>query len=300
MTCKMNVSNRWRRMIMATMLGLCCLCAVASPLPQSEPEDTNATSLPSVLSHIAGPSPQRGPEDSTRRIWNKMFREARGRNGARRPRGTTVKGELVGVTIWRLRGDQDTPTAERAAADTLFTEGERLRLSIEAPRRTDSYLYVIDREVYADGSTSDPYLIYPSPTTPEGGNVVTAGKPVFIPARGDEYPYFTLERARKDQLREEIAIIVSPRPLKLPLGTPDKPVKLEQAQVAEWERQWGGRAERREERDGAGSQWTAAEREADKGERRLVQGDPLPQTIYRIKVKPDSPMMLRVSLRIAP
>jgi hypothetical protein len=75
---------------------------------------------------------------------------------------------------------------------------------------------------------------------------------------------------------------------------------LEKAQVAQWERQWGGRAERREERDGAGSQWTAAEREADKGERRLVQGDPLPQTIYRIKVKPDSPMMLRVSLRIAP
>jgi len=261
---------------MATMLGLYYLCAVASPFPQSE------------------------PEDNTRRIWNKMFREARGRDGARRPRGTTVKGELVGVTIWRLRGDQDTPTAERAAADTLFTEGERLRLSIEAPRRGDSYLYVIDREVYADGSTSDPYLIFPSPTTPDGGNVVSAGKPVFVPARGDEYPYFTLERARKDQLREEIAIIVSPRPLKLPLGTPDQPVKLEKAQVAQWERLWGGRAERREERDGAGSQWTAAEIEADKDERRLVQGDPLPQTIYRVKAGPEAPMMLRVSLRIAP
>src|SRR5262245_21529736 len=115
MTCKMNVSNRWRRMIMAAMLGLCCLCAVASPLPQSEPEDTTATSLPSRL-RTAGPSPQGGPEDSTRRIWNKMFREARGRDGARRPRGTAVKGELVGVTIWRLRGDQDKATAERAAA----------------------------------------------------------------------------------------------------------------------------------------------------------------------------------------
>jgi hypothetical protein len=299
MTYKMNVSNRWRRMIMATTLGLCCLCAVARPLPQSEPEDTTATSLPSG-SHTAGPSPQGGPEDSTRRIWNKMFREARGRDGARRPRGTAVKGELIGVTIWRLRSDQDKATAERAEADTLFTEGERLRISIEAPRRSDSYLYVIDREIYADGSTSDPYLIFPSPTTPEGGNVVTAGKPVFVPAQGDEYPYFTLERARKDQLREEIAIIVSPRPLELPLGTPEQPVKLEKAQVAQWERQWGGRAERREERDGAGSQWTVAEREADKGERRLVQGDPLPQTIYRVKVRPDAPMMLRVSLRIAP
>ena len=58
--------------------------------------------------------------------------------------------------------------------------------------------------------------------------------------------------------------------------------------------------ERREERDGTGSQWTVAEREADKGERRLVQGDPLPQTIYLIKVKSEAPMMLRVPLRIAP
>ena len=276
MTYKMTVSNHWWRMTMATMLCLCCLCAVASPLPQRE------------------------PEDSTRRIWNKMFREARNRASARRPRGTSVKGELMGVTIWRLRGDQDKPIAERATADTFFTEGERLRLSIEAPRRSDSYLYVIDREIYADGSSSDPYLIFPSSTMPEGGNVVTAGKPVFIPARGDEFPYFTLERARKDQLREELAIIVSPRPLKLPLGASDQPVRLEKTQVARWERQWGGRAELREERDGAGSQWTAAEREADKGERRLLQGDPLPQTIYLIKAKSDAPMMLRVSLRIAP
>ena len=276
MSCGINVSNRWRRMTIAAMLGLCSLCAAA------------------------GPSPQGKPEDNTRRVWNKMFREARDSAGARRPRGTAVKKGLIGVTIWRLSDDQDRPTAERATADTLFTEGERLRLSIEVPRRCDSHLYVIDREVYADGSISDPYLIFPSQTTPEGGNVVTAGKPVFVPARGDEFPYFTLERARKDLLREELTIIVSPKPLKLPLGTPDRPVKLEKAQMAQWERQWGGRAESREEQDGAGKLWTAAEREADKGERRLIQGDPLPQTIFHIKAAPGAPVMLRVPLRIAP
>lgn len=281
MTCKMNVSNRWRRMTIAAMLGLCSLCAAAVPSPQSKP-------------------PQSKLEDNTRRVWNKMFREARGSAGARRPRGTAAKKGLIGVTIWRLRDDQDRPTAERATADTLFTEGERLRLSIEVPRSGDGHLYVIDREVYADGSTSDPYLIFPSQTTPEGGNVVTAGKPIFVPARGDEFPYFTLERARKDLLREELTIIVSPKPLKLPLGTPDRPVRLEKAKMAQWESQWGGRAELREEQDGAGKQWTAAEREADKGERRLIQGDPLPQTIYHIKAAPGAPVMLRVPLRIAP
>lgn len=275
MTCRMNALRCQPRMVMAALLVLCSLWTVAAPSTQGE------------------------LEDSTRRIWNKRFREARDRTGARRLRRTDEKGELVGVTIWRLPDDEDKPTAERATADTLFIEGERVRISVEAPRRSDGYLYVIDREVYADGSTSDPYLIFPSQTTPEGGNVVVAGKPVFVPAQGDKFPYFTLERARKDQIREDLTIIVSAKPLKLPLGALADPVRLERAQVEQWERQWGGRVERWEERGGAGKQWTAAEKEADKGERRLVQGDPLPQTIYRIKVKPGAPMVLRVPLRVA-
>jgi hypothetical protein len=258
------------------MLTTCGLCAVANTTPQSE------------------------PEDGTRRIWNKIFREARDRTGARRLRGTAVKRGLIGVTIWRLRDGQDKPTAERATADTHFSEGERLRLSIEVPRSNDSYLYVIDREVYADGLTGDPYLIFPSQTTPEGGNVVKAGKPVFVPARDDEFPYFMLERDRKDLLREELTIILSPKPLKLAPGTPSNPVKLDRSQVAQWEKRWGGRTELREERDGAGKQLVAAERGVDEGQRRLVPSDPLPQTIYLTKVKPGAPMMLRVPLQIAP
>jgi hypothetical protein len=101
-------------------------------------------------------------------------------------------------------------------------------------------------------------------------------------------------------LREELAIIVSPKPLKLPLGPPDQPARLGKAQVAQWERQWARRAERREEQNVTSKQWTAAERQADKGERRLTQDDPLPQTIYHIKVTPGAPMMLRLPLRIAP
>jgi hypothetical protein len=272
----MKVLKRWRRITLVALLGLCSLWAVAGPSSESE------------------------PDDSTRRIWNKRFREARARAGARRPGRPAVNGELLGVTIWRIRDDQDKPTAERATADTLFAEGERLRFSVEAPRMGDSYLYVIDSEVYADGATSDPYLIFPSQSTPEGGNVVTAGKPVFVPAQGDEFPYFTLERARKDQICEKLTIVLSPIPLRLPLGTPSDPVKLGRAQVARWEKQWGGRMEHWEERGGAGNQLTAAEREADKGERRLRQGDPLPQTIYLVKAKPGAPLMLHVSLQISP
>ena len=44
--------------------------------------------------------------------------------------------------------------------NTPLRDGDRMRLSIEAP--WDGYLYVLNREQYADGSTSDPYLIFPA------------------------------------------------------------------------------------------------------------------------------------------
>lgn len=275
MTCKMRLLRRWQRIAIASLLGLCSLWAVAGSVPQGE------------------------SEDGTRRIWKKRFREARAHTPARRPRETALNGELIGVTIWRLRDDQNKPIAERATAGTLFNEGERLRLSIEVPREDDNYLYVIDREVYADGTTSDPYLIFPSQSTPKWGNVATAGKLIFVPAQGDEFPYFTLERARKDQLREELTIIVSPKPLKVPIGEPTNPVRLDREQVVQWEKLWGGHVEQWEELGGIGKLLTAAEKESDMGERRLVQGDPLPQTMYLVKVKSGAPMVLRVPLRVA-
>jgi hypothetical protein len=276
MNCRMMVLKYWRLMSTAMLLGFCCLWAIA--VPPLHDED----------------------EGNTRRIWNKRFREARDRTRTRRPGGTAVGGGLIGFTIWRLREtNQSRPIAERATTDTLFREGEQVRLSIEVPQESDGYLYVIDREVYEDGTTSDPYLIFPSQTTPPRGNIVTAGKPVYVPAQGDTNPYFTLERSRRDHILEKLTIIVSPKPLKLPLETPDNPTRLNRVQVARWERQWGGRVERREARDGAGKQWSDAEREADGGQRRLVQGDPLPQTIFLVKFKPGEPMMLHAPLHIA-
>jgi hypothetical protein len=277
MICRMKVLSRSRLMATAMLLVFCSLWAIAVPSLQDE------------------------EEDNTRRIWNKRFREARDRVRNKRPRVTEVDGELIGLTIWRLREtNQSEPKAERVTADTLFLEGEHLRLSIEATQEGNGYLYIIDREVYADRTMSDPYLIFPSQTTPPGGNMVTAGKPVYVPAQGDPNPYFTLERSRRDHVCENLTIIISPTPLKLLLETPTNPAKLDVAQVAQWEKQWGGRVERREGRNGVGKQWTLAEREASRGERRLVQGDPLPQTIFLVKAKPGAPMMLQVLLQIAP
>jgi hypothetical protein len=125
---------------------------------------------------------------------------------------------------------------------------------------------------------------------------MTAGKIIYVPAQGDPIPYFTLQRSRKDQVSESLTIIVSPEPLPLGVG----PLKLDPVRVAQWEKQWGGRIERREARGEVGKGWTAAEKEAGEGKRLLAQTDPLPQTIYRAAAKSGGPVLVSVPLRIAP
>ncbi len=230
-----------------------------------------------------------------------------------------LNGELIGVTFWRLTeaqakagkgragftvrgsdGRVSQLTAERVTADTPFQPGQRVRIGLEIPREKNGYLYVIDREVYADGTMSEPYLIFPSQNTPPDGNRVTAGKIIYVPAQGDPIPHFTIQRSRADQVSELLTIIVSPNPLEVQPGPPNNPTPLDPALVAQWEKQWGGRTERREMRGGAGAAWTAREKEAGEGKRKLLQGDPLPQTVYLVSGKVSGYTLANVPIRLAP
>jgi hypothetical protein len=275
-------------------------------------------------------------DDETRRLWSKQFLKAR--EEAKKPRpaaqAQTVKakpqaaikqnakpgavgvgyeavdGELIGVTIWRLRpaleGDDRILVQEnglfaleRISADTPLKEGQQLRISVESPRQYDNCLYVVDREVYKDSvgeRLGEPLLIFPGRDTPPGGAVISAGGSVYVPARGDPHPYFTLQRSGGNHVGEMLFILISPEPLPVNVGQ----TALDPVTVAQWERQCGGQTERREASGGAGKQWTKAEQEADEGKRKLVQSDPLPQTIYRIRAKRGGCAMVAIPLRFAP
>src|SRR5205085_12633483 len=92
----------------------------------------------------------------------------------------------LGLTIWRLRPVRRTDagariivqeaeqtlewTPERITADTPLRPGEHIRFNFEAPQA--GYLYVIDRERYADGSLGEPFLIFPTTRTRGGDNKV--------------------------------------------------------------------------------------------------------------------------------
>jgi hypothetical protein len=221
-----------------------------------------------------------------------------------------AEGEMVGVTVWRLRqskaednkearlllqeaqsNENKEWTPERVEAETIFSTGERVRLGIESPR--DGFLYVIDRELYADGTTSDPYLIYPTLANRNGNNSVTAGKLIEIP----EKSYFLLKPLRTDYTGESLTILITKEPIgELKIG--ENIIKLDAQLVAQWEKQWGVAIERFEMIGGAGKTYTKAEKESSDGSRLLTQADELPQTLYRAVAKTGNPILITMSLRI--
>ena len=272
-----------------------------------------------------------GAQDEERRLWDAEFLKKRQpakaatKPAAKRPpayRRATPKstaavppaaekteGEMIGVTLWRLRqakteddgdarlllqddgGGNKEWTPERVESETAFSVGERVRLGIESPR--DGFLYVIDREQYADGSYSEPYLIYPTLRNRGGNNAVAAGKLIELPDKSA----FRLQPLREDYRGEVLTLLITKEPLaELKIGAGI--VKLEAPLLEQWQKQWGVPVERFELVGGAGKTYTLAEKEAGDGSRLLTREDELPQTLYRVVARPDQPILITVQLRL--
>lgn len=234
-------------------------------------------------------------------------------SAVKRPPSHLVKGALVGITVWRLRpskpgdesgvralihetaGDQAW-TPERVAAGAPLAEGQKVRVSAEAAQ--EGYLYIIDRDEYADGTKGAAYLIFPTERTRGGDNHVVPGMVIEIPAQDDDPPYFKVERSRADQVNEVLTLMITPQPMR-ELKVERQRMKLSDQQVARWEQQWKAKSYKLEDAASEGKVYTVTEKQAARGEKLLTNQDPLPQTMYRVDSKTGSPMMLDVQLRIA-
>ena len=216
----------------------------------------------------------------------------------------------LGVTVWRMRrataedpvrllvhetGETEEWTAERIALGTPLSAGEHVRISVESPR--EGYLYVVDRERYADGTTGTPLVIFPTSHTRSGDNRLASGRLVDIPSQTDRPPYFTVRSSRKDQIAEVLTLIVSDRPV--PELTPrDQPLVLSPAVLAQWEARGSPQIiEQLELSGGAGRAWSAEEqRAAADATRVLTQDAPAPQTVFRIVTKEPGILVTQVVL----
>jgi len=260
-------------------------------------------------------------DEATRKLWDTAYiAPASSRSTARRrssskyrvatpnvPTENVVPESVVGVTIWRLRpaGRADSGeriivhddnasreyVPERISANTKLNAGDRVRISVEAAR--SGYLYVIDRELYADGTLGDPYLIFPTTRTLNGDNQVNVGKLAEIPAQDDSPPFFTIRKSRPDQVAEMVSVLVSPTPLE-GVNITDKAQKLTNEQVAKWEQSWSNSVGRLE-LDAVGQTWTKEEKDAA-GTRALTASAPPPQMLF---YRPRSSEAMFVKLRLS-
>lgn len=219
----------------------------------------------------------------------------------------------VGVTIWRFRPatsadktkelveeEDAAPTQwslERIAEGTLLAPGQKVRLGIESLSR-DGYLYVVDREQYADGSFGDALLIFPTIRT-QGANTVKAGKIVYIPG-APRYLRIKPSQTSKGHVAEVLTVLVSSRPLVDDAKLSKSPLKIERAQLEAWEKQWGVTPTKFEMEGGVGQTMSAKEQAAGMGPSELTQNEPVPQTIYRVAIKPEDNFLLTVPLRFTP
>lgn len=250
----------------------------------------------------------RPPKSTTSSAGRSKYQAASAKKSADAKSGNY---QQLGLTLWRLRPAQAADNAariivqegeesvewtpQRVATDTPLKMGEKIRFSFESPR--PGYLYVIDRERYADGSVGAPYLIFPTTRTRGGDNKVGPGHLIEIPAQEDRPNYFTLKQTRPDQIGELVTVIVSEKPLE-EITISDKMLKLPPELVVRWEQQWGTQAEKFEMTGGEGRVWTRAEQEAGADvSRQLTQDDPGPQTVYRVVVKPGAPLFVNVGLK---
>jgi hypothetical protein len=197
----------------------------------------------------------------------------------------------------REKGNSSGWVPERVEADTTFHEGDYVRLSVES--LSVGYLYVVDRDLLANGTSGPAMLIYPWIDVASGDNQVGPGKLIDIPAQEDVPSYFTARLTSRNQIGEVLTFIVTSTPLALPVS--NEPLKISNSDLAKWEQKWGGQSERFEMEGGAGEAWTEQEKQAAarKGTRQLTRNDPAPQTIYRVSSTDNKAILVNVRLRYA-
>lgn len=231
-------------------------------------------------------------------------------NPSASPKASAAATMDLGVTLWRLRPSQSSDegarllvqdaselTAERLDTGAPLAIGDRVRLTIESPAA--GFLYVVDRELYADGTMSEPYLIFPTNRTRNGDNAVRPGRLVDIPDQQDRPNYFSVRPSRPGQVGELITILVSPSALDS-VTIADKPLVLANDLVATWEKSWMAPVQQFALEGGAKKLWTREEQaSAGDATRLLKQDDPPPQTIFRLAAKKGAPVLVNVRLPYA-
>src|SRR6185503_7828462 len=160
------------------VISLCSAVVTAQTANPTDPDDESSRQIvldrfntARPLSEAAKAGMSSGNTSMKPPVYRRTGTARIGRRGARPPAT-----EEIGVTVWRLRPSRESDqggrvlvhdglkqtqyTPERIEAGTPLNVGDRVRITVESPR--PGFLYIVDREQYADGSFGEPMLIFPT------------------------------------------------------------------------------------------------------------------------------------------
>lgn len=227
----------------------------------------------------------------------------------------------IGLNLWRSRpatsqDDRNIVARETndvkeeivyESKDEFIKNGERFRLSVEAMTKGllsegSGYVYIVNREQYADGTFGRARLIFPKTSNYKGDNLLRAGQPIIMPqATG---LLFEATRSSSNHIAETYTIIISPWKFALPEPLSDKPMILPDNLFADWERQYDVKMYRANLKNNGNRLMTIQEqkvmnRETNDVSEFLTQSDTntYPQIVYRGVVKTGNPAMFTVALK---
>lgn len=338
---KNNSSKTFRISLLVTIILLNFLLAVSQPQQEGEDQrDTvrlNKITPEKFSANRANPNPSPLKTTSTRK---KPKSTTSPKHSSKPVETEDVQTQeevaALGFTLWNLLPlskddenrigkiqakalteeiDKKDVVPQRVKGNPFRVEEETpLRFSIELP--VSGYLYVFDREKYADGSYSTPYLVYP---IADDDNYVQAYQTRYLPRNAQKYN-FTLSTKGIDNRHieaEEYTFIVSPQALKLaPIGCsktedPDYPIKCDPREIKKEEfdfeaklKEWSGKTEV-DEFDLTKPEHqkykviNEAEQAALKDKsKKLNKGAPPPQSVYTISRNPSQPYMVSIPIYI--
>jgi len=210
----------------------------------------------------------------------------------------------IGVTIWRVDSGQSKgveqegveQTIERVDTNAPYTNGDTIRLRFQSP--SGGYLYVVDQEQYVDGSTGPAILVFPTLTTRKGNNLVEPWNPIEIPAYPSVWRFkpraLKEGETRKVQTAELLTIILSPKRLVDVSRISRQQLTLKDGEFEAW-LAWKAPVQQFDMENTVGQIFKAngVAQEGDEADEGEVGG----QTIYRVTIKPGSPLLVTLPLR---
>jgi len=317
------------------LLAVLILAGAPAALAQDESKGIQSEELikkrPPSKKTAQTPKPTTGKSSAQRTAKTTPARRKNYRVVKRPPAGLALKSSpavqnetedaLLGVTVWKIRpADQNDAakelieeevnsriqsgkfTLERMESETPLAEGERIRISIESLSHS-GFLYIIDRELYSDGTYSRPKLIYPTLRTRNRAKPVGAGELIFIP-EAPRYFRVKSKQSEKTQVAEVLTIIISPKALIEPALLQTRAIDLAPEQFDGWINEWTAATTVLEEIGGAGQTITLVEQNAGQNTAKglteespgLSQDDPTPQTVFRARIKRGNPLLINLPL----